>query len=177
MLTTITWIDRFLAAMGKAFFVAANTMLIIILVINIANIGSRFFFGRGLIWVFPWTTVLFVWMVFLGFYVIYHRNRDIRVDILYKALPTRVQNGVTIFTNLVVMGLMVVILVQIPALLPRQVGNMDYVGLQRYWLAVPFYASCGLVLLEFLRDTLWRALYGPPPEDDAASAEIGKGAE
>lgn len=166
-------IDRFLAAMEKVFFVAANGILIIILIINILNIGSRFLFERGLIWVFPWTTVLFVWMVFLGFYVIYRRNRDIKVDIVYRALPLRMRNGVTIATNCVVMALMAVILWQAPTLLPRQVGNMDYVGLQRYWLAVPFYASCALILLEFLRDTLVRVLEGPPEEDSTeASANI-----
>ncbi len=157
-------LDRFLALAEKVFFAGANVILIIILFINIANITSRAMFDQGLIWVFPWTRVLFVWMVFLGFYVIYRRHRDIKVDILYKALPSRVQNIITIGTNLIVIALMAVILREAPNLLPRQVGNMDYVGLQRYWLAVPFYASCAFILLEFLRDTLLRLTEGPPEE-------------
>lgn len=165
-------LDRFLGLMEKIFFVGANSALIVILFINIANIGSRFLWERGLIWVFPWTTVLFVWMVFLGFYVFYRRNRDIKVDIVYRTMPLRVQNAVTVVTNLVIIGLMGVILWQASNLLPRQVGNMDYVGLQRYWLSVPFYASCALILLEFLRDTLVRLRDGPPDEGNAVSASI-----
>jgi TRAP-type C4-dicarboxylate transport system permease small subunit len=170
-------LDRFLGLTERVFFVSANTALVVILFINIANIGSRFLWERGLIWVFPWTTVLFVWMVFLGFYVIYRRNRDIKVDILYRTFPPRVQNAVTVLTNLVIMGLMGVILWQAPNLLPRQVGNMDYVGLQRYWLAVPFYASCALILLDFLRDTLERLIYGPPDEGEAVSATVPAGVQ
>ncbi len=151
-------LDRFLGLTEKVFFVSANTALIVILIINIANVGSRYFWQRGLIWVFPWTTVLFVWMVFFGFYVIYRRNRDIKVDIVYQMFPPRLQNAVTIVTNLVIVGLMAVILWQATILLPRQVGNMDYVGLQRYWLAIPFYAACALILLDFLRDTIERLI-------------------
>jgi len=170
-------LDRFLGLAEKFFFVGANCALIVILFINIANIGSRFLWERGLIWVFPWTTVLFVWMVFLGFYVIYRRNSDIKVDIVYRLMPLRAQNAVTILTNLIIMALMVVILWQAQTLLPRQVGNMDYVGLQRYWLSVPFYASCALILLDFLRDTLERLINGPPDEGESVSANVPGGVQ
>lgn len=156
--------DRALALAERVFFVGANMALIIILVINILNIGSRYFFERGLIWVFPWTTVLFVWMVFFGFFVIYRRNSDVKLDIVYDLLPLKIQNTVTIGTNIIIMALMAVIVVQAPHLLPRQVGNMDYVGLQRYWLAIPFYVSCSLIFIDFLRDTLVRLFIGPPTE-------------
>lgn len=165
-------LDRFLAATDRIFFVAANSALLVMFAINFANITSRFLFDRGIIWVFPWTTVLFVWMVFLGFFVMYRRRADVVVDFLYLMLPPRLRNAVSILTNLIIVALMSVVLSQLPELLPRQVGNMDYVGLQRYWLAVPFYASCALILLEFLRDTAVRLLEGPPPDDGhTASAQ------
>lgn len=167
--------DKALAAAERLFFVGANMCLIVILLINTANIASRFLFERGLIWVFPWTTVLFVWMVFLGFFVLYRQNSDIAVDLLHRNLPPALRNAVSITTNVVIMGLMVVILMQAPTLLPRQVGNMDYVGLQRYWLAVPFYASCGLILLEFLRDTAERLLTGQSRRDRPTASAATRG--
>ena len=173
----LTLIDRLLAAAEKVFFVGANLCLVIILAINTANITSRFVFDRGIIWVFPWTTVLFVWMVFLGFFVLYRQNSDIAVDLLHRNLPERLRNGVSILTNLIIMALMAVILIQAPTLLPRQMGNMDYVGLQRYWLAVPFYASCGLILLEFLRDTAERLLTGQSRRDKPAESAATRGTE
>lgn len=168
-------LERILSLAEKVFFVSANSALIAMLVINTANILSRLALERGIIWVFPWTTVLFVWMVFLGFFVIYRRNRDIVVDIVYKAMGRRSQTVVSVFTNLIVIALMAVILAQAPSLLPRQVGNMDYVGLQRYWLAVPFYVTCLLILLDFVRDTGIRLQRGAREAD--AAREPGEARE
>ena len=157
-------LDRLLAAAERVFFVAANGALVAMLAINLVNIASRLLRDQAFIWVFPWTTVLFVWMVFLGFFVLYRRREDVVVDFLHLRMPARIRNAVSIGTNLVVVALMAVILSQLPELLPRQVGNMDYVGLQRYWLAVPFYASCALIAIEFARDAAVRLLGHPSPE-------------
>src|SRR5690554_6810329 len=77
-------LDAGLGACERVFLVAANGLLLLMLAINLANILSRLFFDLGIIWVFPWTEVLFVWMIFLGFFVIYRRGQDISVDILVR---------------------------------------------------------------------------------------------
>ncbi len=64
----------------------AETCLVIMLAANMVNIAFRAVFDRGLLWVFPWTTQLFVWMVFLGFFVVYRQARDITVDFLIDRL-------------------------------------------------------------------------------------------
>lgn len=155
-------LSLFLGGCERLFLTAANLLLLGILAINIVNILSRLLFDLGIIWVFPWTRVMFVWMIFLAFFVIYRRGKDITVDFVVKFMSARVQWLVRVFVDLVVIALFVVILLQIPTLLPRQVGNLDLVGIQRYWLAIPFYVSCTLIMLEFVLDLL-RA-FGRAPE-------------
>jgi TRAP-type C4-dicarboxylate transport system permease small subunit len=152
-------VEAALAGCERLFLVLANGLLLVILAINLVNILSRLAFDIGIIWVFPWTRVLFVWMVFIAFFVIYRRGKDITVDFVVRRLPAGVQRFVHIAVSAMVIGLLVTILLQMPTLLPRQVGRMDLVGLQRYWLAVPFYVSCALILLQFALD-LARTLTG-----------------
>lgn len=128
----------------------ANILLAVMLAINFANITSRLLFDVGLIWVFPVTGVLFVWVVFFSFFVIYRRGQDVAIDVLTRRMPARLRAGTEAFVALVVVGLMGIVIAQAPVLLPRQVGVMDLVGIQRYWLSVPFFLSCLLIAVEFL---------------------------
>ncbi|TVQ39508.1 MAG: TRAP transporter small permease subunit [Geminicoccaceae bacterium] len=156
-------LDRALAGAEHLFLFLANGLLLTILAINLANILSRLLLDQGIIWVFPWTRVLFVWMVFLAFFVIYRRGKDITVDFVVNRLPDVLQRVVAVLVNLMVIALLVMILLQMPTLLPRQVGRMDLVGLQRYWLAIPFYVSCLLILLQFVLDLARTVTRRPTP--------------
>ena len=146
------WLEALLATAERVFLVVANGLLIGMLAINLVNILSRLVFDVGIIWVFPWTTVMFVWMVFFGFFVVYRRGKDITVDFVVKRLSPGLQRVVQRLVDVIILGLLATILLQAPELLPRQVGELDLVGIQRYWLAVPFYVSCALIALQFLLD-------------------------
>ena len=141
-----------LATAERVFLVVANGLLIGMLAINLVNILSRLLFDVGIIWVFPWTTVMFVWMVFFGFFVVYRQRKDITVDFVVKRLSPGWQRIVQRLVDVIILGLLATILAQAPELLPRQVGELDLVGIQRYWLAVPFYVSCALIALQFILD-------------------------
>ena len=80
-------LSRFLGLMERAFLFMANALILTMVAINLANIFSRLLFDVGIIWVFPWTGVLFVWIIFLSFYVIYRRGQDISVDYFVRKLP------------------------------------------------------------------------------------------
>lgn len=157
-------LSALLGGCERVFLAAANVLLLGILAINIVNILSRLLFDLGIIWVFPWTRVMFVWMIFLAFFVIYRRGKDISVDFFVKALSPRLQQAIRVIVDLAVITLFVVILAQIPTLLPRQIGHLDLVGIQRYWLAIPFYVSCALILLDFVLDLLRAVGWAPEPE-------------
>ena len=154
-------IDRALGVCDQVFYVLANICLILMLALNTINIASRAIFDIGINFVFPWTLVLFTWMTFLGFYVIYRRQKDITIDFVVDKLGPNAKAFSRHLVNLVVICLMIVMLVHAPSILSRQVGDIEMVGIQRFWLSVPLFASCALILVRFLAE-MTRAILGLP---------------
>lgn len=160
MTEVIKGADRLLGICGHVFLVLANSCLAILLTINVLNIASRAIWDRGLQWVFPWSTVLFVWMSFFGFYVVYRKRTDITVDFIYDRLGHRAQLFVRQFINLLILVLMAVMVWHGPEIIERQAGIIEQVyffGIQveRFTLAVPLFVTCTLIFLNYLVDSFY----------------------
>ena len=152
--------DRLLGLCERLFLALANGCLAILLTINVLNIASRGIWDRGLQWVFPWSTVLFVWMSFFGFYVVYRLRSDITVDFFHDRLGRRGQLFIRQFVNLLILVLMAVMVWHGPEIIERQAGIIEQVfffGVQveRYTMAVPLFITCGLILLNYLIDLIY----------------------
>lgn len=162
-------IDGWLGVCERVFFVLANGCLIVMMVANIINIASRALLDKGIIFVYPWTIVLFTWMTFLGFFVIYRRHKDITVDFVVDYLGGTAKVVSRFLVDFIVIALMVVMLWHAPSIISKQVGVIAMVGIQRYWLSVPLFASCALILINFLIDLAhaWRG--DPEPKHQPSS--------
>ena len=152
--------DRLPGLCERLFLALANGCLAILLTINVLNIASRAIWDRGLQWVFPWSTVLFVWMSFFGFYVVYRMRSDITVDFIYDRLGVRSQIIVRQFVNLLILVLMSVMVWHGPEIIERQAGIIEqvyFLGIQveRFTLAVPLFVTCALIFLNYLIDTIY----------------------
>ncbi len=150
--TLIDTIDRLLGVCERLFLVLANTCLLVMLAINVANIAQRAVIDVSIQWVFPWSVVLFVWMTFFGFFVIYRRKKDITVDFVIDRTPPQVQKAARVMVDAIVILLMAIMLLHAPKILSIQVGEIEMVGLERYSLSVPLFISCFLILLNFVVD-------------------------
>jgi len=168
---TIAALDRLLGLCERAFLIAANTCLATMLVINTVNIASRAVFDKAIPWVFPWSVVLFVWMCFLGFFVLYRQRRDITVDFLIERLGEGARRASRLAINAIVIALMAVMLWHMPEILDQQVGDIEMVGLERYTMSLPLFVSCALIVLEFVIDTV-RALRGQPEHPGSPAGDI-----
>jgi TRAP-type C4-dicarboxylate transport system permease small subunit len=157
----IEQLDRALGVCERLFLALANACLAIMLVANMANIATRALFDKGLVYVFPWSVVLFVWMTFFGFYVVYRRGKDITVDFLIDRLGARARFASRLLVDALVITLMLVMLVQAPHIVRRQVGTIEMVGLERYSMSIPLFATAVLITLDFLLDMI-KALMGRP---------------
>ena len=173
-------VDRLLGICERLFLVLANGCLAILLTINTLNITSRAIWDSGLQWVFPRSTVLFVWMSFFGFYVVYRRRIDITVDFVYDRLARRGQMVVRQFVNLLILLLMSIMVWHGPEIIERQAGIIEQVyffgiQVQRFTLAVPLFATCTLILVNYLVDSLYALRgetmpsYQPRNFDDVAT--------
>ena len=171
-------LDRLLGACGHLFMVLANSCLAILLAINVLNIASRGIWDRGLQWVFPWSTVLFVWMTFFGFYVLYRQRRDITVDFIYDRIGAAGRIGIRVFVDAIILVLMAVMIWHGPEIVERQAGIIEqvyFLGVQveRFTLAVPLFVTCALIFLNYLVDVVYAVRgepmpsYEPPGFEDA----------
>jgi TRAP-type C4-dicarboxylate transport system permease small subunit len=154
-------LDRALDLCERLFLALANLCLAVMLFANMANIATRALFDKGIVYVFPWSVVLFVWMTFLGFFVVYRRGKDITVDFLIDRLGERGRLASRLFVDVLVIGLMLVMLVQAPHIVRSQVGTIEMVGLERYSMSIPLFVTAALIALDFLLDMI-KALMGRP---------------
>ncbi len=156
----IDLIDRWLGVCARVFHVLANACLAVLLLINVANISLRAIFDKGILWVFPWSVVIFVWMTFFGFFVLYRLRRDITIDFIHDRLGPAWQLTLRLFVNFVIVALMSVMLWHAPEIIARQVGEIEMVLLfghqvQRYVMSIPLFISCALILLNYVVDTAY----------------------
>ena len=149
----VEYLDRFLGKCGYLFLVLANTCLGLMLVGTSAAIILRPL-GLSLYWIWPWTTVLFIWMTFFGLFAVCRLKKDIAVDFIVKGLGPRAMTASRYFVAGVVLCVMGAVLWQMPATIEAQRGPVDGamlpwgVEVQRYYLSLPFAISCTLIVLE-----------------------------
>lgn len=158
------YLDRFLERCGRICLFLANSCLALMLIGTSAAIILRPL-GLSFYWIWPWTTVLFVWMTFFGLFAVYRLKKDIAVDFIVKRLGPTAMAASRYFVAAVVLCVMAVILWQMPVAIAAQKGPIDGamlpwgVEIRRYGLSLPFAISCGLIVLEASLEVL-RALLG-----------------
>lgn len=161
----IAALDRFLGICGGLFHVLANLCLGLMLIGTAATIVLRPF-NLSFYWIWPWTMVFFVWMSFLGFYVVYRRGKDIAVDFIVLRLGDGAMVATRYFVAAVTMAVVGTIIWQMPVILESQVGVIDGVvtpwgEIERYSLSIPLGVSCVLIFLNAALDVA-KALAGIP---------------
>jgi len=144
----------------------------IMLVLNIANLLLRSITGTSIVWVWSWTGVLFIWSVFLAFFVLYRRNLDITLGFFLQKMPPRIKKVVRLISGLCAIVMMMVIVLQTQQVFQRQVGVMEFIGLNRYVLSIPLLLSSLMILIHFANDMLFTLV--EPDGKMAADPEMPK---
>ena len=143
-------LDRFLAFWERVFLALANGCLAIMLVANMINMAVRAVFDTSSVLVWPWTMLLFVWSIYLGFYVLYRRSKDVTVNFLVLRLSPPARRHIQLMIHLVIIAIMSVMVVGTWQYLPLQAGVLELVRLPRWVQSVPLLLSCALILLNAL---------------------------
>lgn len=151
-----------LSFVERVFLVFTVGSLGVMFVINMVQVCLRYLFNTGLDWIYPLTMLLFIWMTFLGSFVIYHQKKDIVMNYVVSLFPPRFQKGLLIGTNLLTIILLVIILNEAPTVLRQQASLMQVIPLPRYVQAIPLFMGCGGILLEYAIST-YEAITGIGP--------------
>ena len=147
-------IEKAFSGWEKICKVIAVLCLGIMFLTNIFNILLRGLFNYSFVWIFPLTIFLVMWMTFFGAYVIYRQKREITVDFIYNRLPENWRKVTTLVSNILMIGLMLLILVHAPKLIYAQLGPLQVLRVPRYFQAVPLFLFCVVLSLDFLHETV-----------------------
>ena len=150
-------LDRLAWSLGGVFMALCNLCLLIMLGLTAATILLRPF-GISAYWIWPWTMVFFVWLSFFGFFAIYVRLKDIRVDFLARMFGDAGMAVTRVVSDLCGLAICAVILWQLPMVMRTSRGFVDGAifpsgeELARQALSVPLFLSAALIVLTALLD-------------------------
>jgi TRAP-type C4-dicarboxylate transport system permease small subunit len=147
-------LERILAGAEQACLVFCVLTVGAMIGINAVQIFFRYVFNLAAIWVFPLTMLLFIWMTFLGAFVIYRRKKDIVVSFILNLFPAAGRKAIVLLTNLLTMALLVWILVEFPMIIKSQAADMEVIPLPRYTQAVPLFIGIFGILLQYVMETV-----------------------
>jgi len=165
LLAAVHRFDAVMGAISNIFLVLANLCLGLMLIGTAATIILRLF-NVSFYWIWPWTMQFFVWMSFIGFYVVYRLGKDIAVDFLVIKLGDKAMVTTRYAVPVMIIIIMGTVLLEMPKILASQVGVIDGVvtpwgELERFTLSIPLGVSCALIFLNAILDIL-KALVGMP---------------
>ena len=163
-------LDRFLGFWERTFLLLANGCLAVMLVANMINMAVRGVFDTSFVQVWPWTMLLFVWSIYLGFYVLYRRSRDVTVTFLVSRLAASARRRIQLLVHLLMIGFMAVMVLATWQYLPLQAGVLELVRLPRWVQSVPLLASCVLILLNALVQVIDLTVSGNAPRPRPAGS-------
>lgn len=141
----------------------------LLVVIVSVNVFARYVLEVGLIWAEEATVILFVWVVFLGAFVAYHRRAHLALTVLTDGLALRPRRIVACVAALLVAVFLSVVLWAGIGLVQQTFafGRLTaMLGISASWgyLAVP--VTAGLMVLETIRQIFVPAPVGGPDQGD-----------
>lgn len=87
----------------------AGTFMVLMTLATLGNVIARYFFNDPIAWAEEFSRYAFIWLVFTGAALCTKYNRHIIIDTLVAFLPRRVQAFFLLLSNVVTVGLMLVI--------------------------------------------------------------------
>lgn len=149
--------DRFNWTLGGAFLWLSNICLLVMLGLTTATILMRPF-DISFYWMWPWTMVFFIWLSFFGFFALYARLKDVRVDFLANMLGPKGFALTRILTDVSTLLVTGILIMQIPAVFATSRGVFDGAilpagyELPRITLSIPLMISTVLVAFNAVLD-------------------------
>lgn len=150
-------LDLMLWRLGGVFVWICNICMLAMLTLTGVTILARPF-GWSAYWMWPWTMVFFVWLSFFGFFAVYVRLRDIRVDFFAQRTGLFGMAFTRLVSDLSALAICGTLLWLMPKVIATSRGYVDGaifpngVELARQMLSLPLFVSTFLICLVALLD-------------------------
>lgn len=145
---------KFLGLLEKICVIFAVSCLAVMISLNMIQIFSRYLLNTAFVWVYPLTMLLFVWMTFLGAFVVYHQKKDIVVLFILNKLSSAPRLVIQLITNVLVLLLLALILWQAPTLIRQQSSIMQIIPLPRYFQIIPLLVGIAGIFLDSILESI-----------------------
>ena len=89
---------------------AIGTALMAIFLLNVYQVGGRYLFGVGAVWIPDVTRLLMIWMVFLGTALLHLRGRHLVIDFIQVRLPARTRRATELAITVAMLGMACILL-------------------------------------------------------------------
>jgi len=147
-------VKKFLGLLEKICVIFAVSCLAVMISLNMIQIFSRYLLNTAFVWVYPLTMLLFVWMTFLGAFVVYHQKKDIVVLFILNKLSSAPRLVIQLITNVLVLLLLALILWQAPTLIRQQSSIMQIIPLPRYFQIIPLLVGIAGIFLDSILESI-----------------------
>lgn len=150
-------IDRLNWGLGGIFMWLSNACLLVMLGLTVATIILRPM-SLAPYWMWPWTMVFFIWLSFFGFFAMYVRLKDVRVDFIAGLFGPAGMAVTRLLSDAATLSVTGVLLWQLPKVIATSRGVYDGAilpagfELPRLALSIPLFVSAALVTLTALLD-------------------------
>jgi TRAP-type C4-dicarboxylate transport system permease small subunit len=142
---------RLLVAIGRVERIAGVALLALIVVTISIQVGTRYLFGRPLVWVEELATYAFIWSVFIGAALGMKELRHIRIDTFVVRLAPRPQAFARAALWALATFAAVVVAAGTLEIMPIEARSRTMalpVELERHWFySVPLFASLASIAL------------------------------
>lgn len=158
--------DRLTWGLGGVFQWICNFCLLVMLVLTTVTIIGRPL-GFSAYWIWPWTMVFFVWLSFFGFFAIFVRLKDVRIDFVANQIGRHGYPITRLVSDLAALAICGALMRQMPKVMATSRGFVDGAILPggeelfRQALSVPLFLSAALIIVSALVD-LGKMLVGLP---------------
>lgn len=142
--------DLFFWNLGGVFIFICNLCLLLMFLLTAVTFLIRPF-DLSAYWIWPWTMVLFVWLSFFGFFAMYVRLKDVRMDLVAEKLGPRGMVFTRLLTNVVALAICGTLLIEFPRVMATSRGFVDGAmlpnghELPRQILSIPLFISVALI--------------------------------
>jgi TRAP-type C4-dicarboxylate transport system permease small subunit len=148
--------DALRRSLDRVLSAAIGAVLVAIFFLNMYQVGGRYLFGMGAVWIPDVTRFLFIWMVFLGTALMHLRKGHLVIDFVQLRMPHPLRRATQAFIS-GGMLIMAIILLVVGWRIMQIRMDIPYTGWEvptgYAYLAVPVAAA--LIALASLGD-LWR---------------------
>jgi len=138
------WLSRGLGTLDRVLSGALGAILLVIFSLNLYQVGGRYLFGVGAVWIPDLTRLLFIWMVFLGTALMHQRKRHLAIDFLLHKFPRPARRTIDALIGMGMLGLVSVMAVVGWRIMQIRM-DIPYTGLEiptgYAYLAVPVAAA------------------------------------